>query len=104
MLAPLEGESSDHHPARHCGRNIMGLGQARAPPAISRKPTAGCYRVPDLSRIINAFMPLEKLHPTLDILRKEKPVYFAVNEAYNWGRTNRRRRNQLVVRHGDYDG
>jgi hypothetical protein len=34
--------------------------------------------------IINAFMPLDKLHPTLDILRNEKPVYFAVNEAYNW--------------------
>ena len=34
--------------------------------------------------IINAFMPLNKLHPTLDILRNEKPVYFAVNETYNW--------------------
>ncbi|MGD6808894.1 MAG: hypothetical protein ACQCN3_04270 [Candidatus Bathyarchaeia archaeon] len=33
--------------------------------------------------IINAFMPLEKLQPTLDILRNEKPVYFAVNKAYN---------------------
>jgi hypothetical protein len=34
--------------------------------------------------IINAFMPLEKLHPTLDVLRNEKPVYFSVNETYNW--------------------
>lgn len=34
--------------------------------------------------IINAFMSLDKLHPTLDILRNEKPVYFAVNERYNW--------------------
>jgi hypothetical protein len=29
-------------------------------------------------------MPFEKLQPTLDIiLRNEKPVYFAVNKAYN---------------------
>jgi len=34
--------------------------------------------------IINAYMPLSKLHPTLDILRYEKPVYFSVNEKYNW--------------------
>ena len=34
--------------------------------------------------IINAFMPLEKLHPSLDLLRNEKPVYFAVNQDYNW--------------------
>ena len=34
--------------------------------------------------IINAFMPLNKLDPTMDILRNEKPVYFAVNVAYNW--------------------
>jgi hypothetical protein len=34
--------------------------------------------------IINAFMPLSKLHPTLDILRNETPVYFVVNETYNW--------------------
>lgn len=34
--------------------------------------------------IINAFMALEKLHPSLDILRNEKPVYFAVNEEHNW--------------------
>jgi hypothetical protein len=34
--------------------------------------------------IINAFMPLEKLHPTLDVLREEKPVYFALNETYDW--------------------
>jgi hypothetical protein len=29
-------------------------------------------------------MPLSKLHPTLDILRNETPVYFVVNETYNW--------------------
>ena len=34
--------------------------------------------------IINAFMPLEKLHLSLDILRYEKPVYFIVNQDYNW--------------------
>ncbi|HEX6287856.1 MAG TPA: hypothetical protein VFZ66_01630 [Herpetosiphonaceae bacterium] len=34
--------------------------------------------------IINAFMPLEKLHVTLDILRNEEPVFFSVNEQYNW--------------------
>jgi hypothetical protein len=34
--------------------------------------------------IINAFMSFDKLHPTLDILRNEKPVYFSVNEQYNW--------------------
>ena len=34
--------------------------------------------------IINAFMPLNKLHATLDILRNEKPIYFALNEQYNW--------------------
>lgn len=34
--------------------------------------------------IFNAFMPLETLQPTLDVLRNEKPVYFAVNEPYNW--------------------
>ncbi|MBD2328085.1 hypothetical protein [Alkalinema sp. FACHB-956] len=34
--------------------------------------------------IINAFMPLDKLHPMLDLLRNEKPVYFSVNEQYNW--------------------
>jgi hypothetical protein len=34
--------------------------------------------------IFNAFMPLEKLLPTLEVLRNEKPVYFAINEAYNW--------------------
>ena len=34
--------------------------------------------------IINAFMSLDKLHPTLDILRYEKPVFFSVNEKYNW--------------------
>ena len=33
---------------------------------------------------IIAFMPLAKLQPTLDILRNEKPVYFAFNESYNW--------------------
>lgn len=33
---------------------------------------------------INAFMSLDKLHPTLDILRHEKPVYFSVNNQYNW--------------------
>ncbi len=34
--------------------------------------------------IINAFMPLDRLHLTLDILRHEKPVYFSVNPQYNW--------------------
>lgn len=34
--------------------------------------------------IINAFMPLSKLDVTLDILRNEKPVYFSVNERYEW--------------------
>jgi hypothetical protein len=34
--------------------------------------------------IINAFMPLEKLHPVLDILRNEKPVFFSLNKQYNW--------------------
>ena|SRR5688572_7869135 len=34
--------------------------------------------------IINAFMPLEKLHFTLDLLRYEKPVFFTVNEVYGW--------------------
>jgi len=34
--------------------------------------------------IINAFISLDKLHLTLDILRNEKPVYFSVNQAYNW--------------------
>jgi hypothetical protein len=34
--------------------------------------------------IINAFMPLDRLHLTLDLLRNEKPVYFSVNEPYNW--------------------
>lgn len=34
--------------------------------------------------IINAFMSFDKLHPILDILRHEKPVYFSVNEQYNW--------------------
>ena len=34
--------------------------------------------------IINAFMPLSKLGATLDILRNEKPVCFAVNDPYNW--------------------
>ena len=34
--------------------------------------------------VINAFMPLDKLHLTLDVLRHEKPVYFALNEKYNW--------------------
>ena len=34
--------------------------------------------------VINAFMPLEKLHISLDILRNEKPVYFAVDEAHDW--------------------
>jgi len=29
-------------------------------------------------------MPLNKLHPSLDILRNEKPVYFSDNEKYNW--------------------
>lgn len=30
--------------------------------------------------IINAHMPLKKLHYILDILRNEKPVYFVVDE------------------------
>lgn len=34
--------------------------------------------------IINAFMPLSKLHLTLDLLRNEKPVYFSVNPDYKW--------------------
>jgi hypothetical protein len=34
--------------------------------------------------IFNAFMPLEKLQPTLDVLRNEKPVYFAINDPYKW--------------------
>ncbi len=34
--------------------------------------------------IFNAFMPLEKLHHTLDVLREEKPVYLALNETYDW--------------------
>ena len=34
--------------------------------------------------IINAYMSLDKLHPTLDILRHEKPVYFTLNKEYNW--------------------
>jgi hypothetical protein len=34
--------------------------------------------------IINAFMTLDKLHATLDTLRYEKPVFFSVNEQYNW--------------------
>ena len=34
--------------------------------------------------IINAFMSSDKLLPVLDILRNEKPVYFSVNEQYNW--------------------
>lgn len=34
--------------------------------------------------IINAFMPLTKLHATLDVLRHEQPVYFAANEQYQW--------------------
>lgn len=34
--------------------------------------------------IINAFMSYDKLHPALDVLRYEKPVYFSVNEQYNW--------------------
>lgn len=34
--------------------------------------------------VINAFMPLENLTPSLGILRNEKPVYFAVNEKHNW--------------------
>lgn len=34
--------------------------------------------------IINAFMSFDKLHPVLDILRHEKPVFFSVNEQYNW--------------------
>ncbi len=38
----------------------------------------------DSQGIINAFMPLSKLDVMLDILRNEKPIYFAVNEAYNW--------------------
>lgn len=33
---------------------------------------------------INVYMPLEKLQVTLDVLRKEKPVYLAVNQTYNW--------------------
>lgn len=34
--------------------------------------------------IVNAFMPLDKLHALLDLLRLEKPIYFSVNEQYNW--------------------
>ncbi len=34
--------------------------------------------------IVNAYMPLSKLHSSLDILRNEKPVKFQVNEDYNW--------------------
>ena len=34
--------------------------------------------------IVNAYMPLKKLHYTLDILRNEKPVYYSVNEQYGW--------------------
>lgn len=34
--------------------------------------------------IINAFMPLDRLAVTLDLLRNEQPVYFAVNPDYNW--------------------
>ena len=34
--------------------------------------------------IINAFMPLDRLHLTLDILRHEKPVFFTVNPTANW--------------------
>lgn len=34
--------------------------------------------------IINAFMPLKKFPAILDILRNEKPVYFALSERYEW--------------------
>jgi hypothetical protein len=34
--------------------------------------------------IINAFMTFDKLHPLLDVLRTEKPVFFSVNEQSNW--------------------
>ncbi len=34
--------------------------------------------------VVNAFMPLGKLDVMLDILRNEKPIYFSVNETYNW--------------------
>lgn len=34
--------------------------------------------------IVNAYMSFDKLHPILDVLRNEKPVYFSVNEQYNW--------------------
>ena len=33
--------------------------------------------------IINAFLSLDKLHATLDIMRFEKPVYFALNDQHN---------------------
>ena len=36
------------------------------------------------SGIINAFMPIDRLHFTLDILRNEKPIYFSVDDASNW--------------------
>lgn len=34
--------------------------------------------------IVNAYMPLNRLHTMLELLRKESPLYFVVNEAYNW--------------------
>jgi len=34
--------------------------------------------------IINAFMPIDRLHTMLELLRKESPLYFVVNEQYNW--------------------
>jgi hypothetical protein len=34
--------------------------------------------------IINAHMPLKKLHYILDILRNEKPVYFSVDKKGSW--------------------
>ena len=40
------------------------------------------YQVDALDKI-HAFMPLEKLHVILDILRYEKPVYFAVTPNSN---------------------
>ena len=49
------------------------------------KEYAGSSRfVVHTNGIINAFMPLEKLAVSLEILRHEKPVYFSVNQSYNW--------------------
>ena len=38
--------------------------------------------------IVNAFMSLDILNPTLDILRNEKPVYFSANKQDDWAAIN----------------